>query len=1182
MTLKTSLVMAGDASGAEAALASVDKGLTEASAEAKRLADAMDEADKSIDKLAAAQSRAKTATAAAKAEYAAGAITQREYNARLLETKTGLALFEAGHRNTVTALKQAQGALAGAKVSTGQAAAGYQNFGRQVQDVAVQLQGGANIGTIIAQQGGQIADAVAQMGGRFAGLASFLAGPWGAALIVGTGLLVDLGVELYKSADAADANAKSLDEVRLASTGLSEAQSVLGGMFDLVTGKLKDQNDVLRFNITLTALKLRAQASEERANASKVNASFSQGAIGLSFGQKALGAIGVPVGGALGREQQVRDIVADLRRGSIDGAAALKRAEGLDFSGLKVTKAEFLQAIVDGVSAPGKDRIADRIEQSLKAGVLDPALRRADTDRGGRAGPRDRSAARAEYSEDIGKRIADITGQFSDLPTAVSRAEKALRQLDDISSDLAARPLTPNVKALTDEIGKAKAVINDSLNKPFNDYIEQAREAAEIDRLLVAGREDEARALQIVLDKQRQQGPLQREQLEAILETVRAQRQMDLVLRDQRELIDANINAVRDFRASLVGTVADALRGRLSVERILASIGNSYVNILSQKVVESLFGDTLRKLEAQASGADKVDAAGNRIAASLDNGGKAVDDFAAIVARASATIDGGRTGGSSVGSLTEVASGVAGSLGSFFDKITAGLAAKVAQSASGGVPEATGDEIVVTASKGKKVDLSGTASLLFGMVEKTVGDLGLRIPAGVSQSIKDALGRLEQSLPQALQGAFTGGAASRIILGDKGVGGSIGSAIGGALGGKIGEQVLTKGLTAVGGKLLGSFAGPIGSALGGVLGGLIGGVFKKTKSGGASIGLNAQGQAGVTGTAGNSADLKKTASGYAGTVVSALDQIAQALGADLGNFSVAIGKRSSGYIKVDSTGNAAATTAKKRGANIIYDGKDEGEAIMAALADAIGDGAIKGVSAAVQKALKSSTDVDKAVKEALKVQQVELTIGGIGAEMEKAFKDFERQAAERLRIARQYGFDVTKLEAVNAKDRLKLSERLLKEQVGSLQDLITELTSGSLFEGSAVDLRAKLLEQIATVRSQAAAGEEGAADKLSQLLQQLNTVSRDAFGTTGGFAADRSTILDAARESVAAANKRIEDAQKASTSAAQETNTQLDEANDQLARIAASLGVSVQYLQKMSQNWTFVGFDKLAAQAGFR
>ncbi|MBB3858873.1 hypothetical protein GGQ88_000113 [Novosphingobium hassiacum] len=1190
MTLKTSLVIAGDTSGAVSALGSLDKSLAGAAAEAKRMEQAFAAADKQIEALAAAQARAAQETLKAKTAFNAGDISLQQYNARLLETKTGLSVFEAGHRNAVTALKQAQASLAGAKVSTGQAAAGYQNFGRQVQDVAVQIQGGANIGTIISQQGGQIADAVAQMGGRFAGLASFLAGPWGAALIVGTGLLVNLGIELYNSADAADANAKSLTDVKLATNGLSDAQSVLGSMFDLATGKIKAQNEMLRLNVTLTAIKLRAEASAERANSERTTNKFSQGNLGLSLGQKAAGALGIPVGGAVGRESQVRELVSDFRSGKVDSIGAAKRAAGLDFTGLSVSKSEFLQAISDGVSGPGKEKIANLIEKSLEKGQLDPTFREEKNGRNKRnnSAERERKAAlaREEYGEGTAKKIADIRDQFSDLPTAVGRANNAMRDLDKISGDLARRPLTPNVKALVDEIGRAKAAINESLNRPFNDFLEQAREGAEIDKLLLAGRDDEARALQIVLGLQEKQGPLQQEQLDAVLATVRGERERSAVLRDQRALISANVAAVQDFRGALEGTVADALRGRFSIERVLSSIGNSFITITSKKLVENMFGDTLRQLEAQATGADKVDAAGTRIASSLDDGAKAVKSFADVVNTAIAAIRGSNGSSSATASLASVAGGAAGSVSDLFGKLTSGVAEKIAQNAgamgSGGVPETSGDEIVVTANKSRKVDLSGTNGLLIDMVDRTLQQIGVRIPTVVTAGIKGALAKLEQSLPQALQGAFTGTAASRIFLGDKGTTGMIGSAIGGALGGKLGEQVLTKGLTAVGGKALGSLAGPLGSALGGVLGGLIGGAFKKTTSGGASIGLNAQGNAGVTGTAGNSADLKKTASGFGGTVVSALDQIAQALGADLGAFNVAIGKRSSGYIKVSASGNAAATTGKKVTSDIIYNGKDEGEAIMAALANAIGDGAIKGVSAAVQRALKSSTDVDKAVKEALKVQQVELAIGGIGAEMAKAFSDFERQAAERLKIARQYGFDVAKLEQVNAKDRLKLNEKLLKEQVGSLQDLIAEMTSGSLFEGSSVDQRAKLLDQISATRAQAAAGEEGAADKLAQLLQQLNSVSRDAFGTTGGFAADRSTILDVARETVAAANQRIADAQKATDPALAETNGQLDEANDQLSRLAALTGESVEYLRAMSNNLFFTGFGNLAATAGFR
>lgn len=1131
MALKTSLVITGDAASAEAALSALDKGLGEASVEAQKLDKAFAAADKSIEKVAAAQARAKSETIAATVALKSGSISQTEYNTRLLETKTALSLVEVGHKDALQALKQAQASIGGATVSTRQAAAGYQNFGRQVQDVAVQLQGGANLGTIISQQGGQIADAVAMMGGRFAGIASFLAGPWGAAIIVASGLLVDLGVQFLKSGD--DAN-EAKDKIF----------NLAGGLENLADNAAiaRDAMDKLRQSLTQAT-----PASDAADKATKTiitsGASLNKVNQEIAATNKLLQSPSLALGGAdtglalVNRLGQLEKQKASLQKSIKDARTDLDQVRAT--------------AAAADIQEANRDRLSQREKkQRTPRNKGDAAARAADR--------------RIEFGEDTAKRIANIVDQFSDLPTAVGRANKSMRELDDISSDLAKRPLTPNVDQLIAKVGQAKNVIRESLNKPFNDYIEQAKQAAEIDKLLIAGREDEARALRVVLDLQKEQGPLQQEQLQAVLETERAQRQTALVLRDQRDLLDANISAVRDFRSSLVGTVADALRGRFSVDRVLASLGNSYVNIVSQKLIEGLFGDTLRKLEAQATGADKVDAAGIRIATSLDKGGKAVDDFAATVARANALL--GKEGNPrGAADLTDGLSGVSNSISEFLGKLTSGVAEKVAQQANGnGIPEATGPEIVVTAEKARKVDLSGTGALLVDIVDRTMQQLGVRLPQVVTSGLKGVLGKLEQSLPQALQGAFTGSTASRIVLGDRGVGGSIGSAIGGALGGKVGEQLLGKGLTAIGGKLLGGFAGPIGSALGGVLGGLIGGAFKKTTSGGASIGLNAQGQGAVTGTAGNSADLKKTASGYGGTVVSALDQIAQALGADLGNFNVAIGKRSSGWIKVSASGNAAATTGKKVTSDIIYNGKDEGEALMAALANAIGDGAIKGISAAVQKALNSSTDVDKAVKEALKVQQVELAIGGVGAEMEKAFKDFERQAAERLRIARQYGFDVAKLEEVNAKDRLKLTERLMKEQVGSLQSLIEQLTSGSLFEGSAVDRRSAILSEISKTRDAANRGEEGAADKLAGLLEQLNSVSKEVYGTTGGFANDRATIIDQARETVAKANQRISDAQKGSDPALAATNAALDENNDQNAAIIAALAQSNALLAKLT------------------
>jgi hypothetical protein len=174
-----------------------------------------------------------------------------------------------------------------------------------------------------------------------------------------------------------------------------------------------------------------------------------------------------------------------------------------------------------------------------------------------------------------------------------------------------------------------------------------------------------------------------------------------------------------------------------------------------------------------------------------------------------------------------------------------------------------------------------------------------------------------------------------------------------------------------------------------------------------------------------------------------------------------------------------------------------------------------------------------------------------------------------------------KVEELNNKERLALSQKLLKDQVGSLQDLIDQMTSGSLYEGSAVDQRNALQAKIAAAQADANAGVEGAADKLANLYQQLNSVSKDAFGTTGGFAADRQAIIDGAQQAIAAANARVAAADKATDPALQTTNSLLDENAAQLAKIAALMGVSVDYLKSLNDNSAKTDLSWLRSMAGF-
>lgn len=210
------------------------------------------------------------------------------------------------------------------------------------------------------------------------------------------------------------------------------------------------------------------------------------------------------------------------------------------------------------------------------------------------------------------------------------------------------------------------------------------------------------------------------------------------------------------------------------------------------------------------------------------------------------------------------------------------------------------------------------------------------------------------------------------------------------------------------------------------------------------------------------------------------------------------------------------------------------------------------------------------------VQNVELMMGGVLAQYQKAFREFEGTAKERVRIASQYGFDVVAIEKRNADDRVKLSADLARAQVGSLQSLVDEITRGSLFEGSALDRIGVLNDAIGKAKSELEAGVEGAGDRLAGLYEDRLGASRDAYGTTGGYAADRSATIAEAQAAVARVNAQVAAANTAkptSDPALAVTNTTLDEIADQSARIIAAQERAAIALESMAGRTYTGGFD---------
>lgn len=144
--------------------------------------------------------------------------------------------------------------------SLGQRRAGYQQLGFQIQDISMQAALGISPLTILAQQAGQTASAVVLMTGKVTGFWAFMAGPWGSVIIAAVAVLGSLAAAFFGSSHAADEDTEATRHNLTATDALGQAKGALGDMFDLTTGKVRNNTEAVRLNTLAVALNLRAQA----------------------------------------------------------------------------------------------------------------------------------------------------------------------------------------------------------------------------------------------------------------------------------------------------------------------------------------------------------------------------------------------------------------------------------------------------------------------------------------------------------------------------------------------------------------------------------------------------------------------------------------------------------------------------------------------------------------------------------------------------------------------------------------------------------------------------------------------------------------------------------------------------------------------------------------------------------
>ena len=152
-----------------------------------------------------------------------------------------------------------------------QARQGTQQLGMQINDFATSVSTGASPVQAFNQQIGQVGIAMSQMGGKLGTVGAFLAGPWGAAVLVATMVLVPFIENMMGASAAAKELQDSEKKARDSSIDLMFAKAELDAALGRNTGAYeKASNAAIKAALSdLNAAEAAVTASNIRVNAAK-------------------------------------------------------------------------------------------------------------------------------------------------------------------------------------------------------------------------------------------------------------------------------------------------------------------------------------------------------------------------------------------------------------------------------------------------------------------------------------------------------------------------------------------------------------------------------------------------------------------------------------------------------------------------------------------------------------------------------------------------------------------------------------------------------------------------------------------------------------------------------------------------------------------------------------------------
>lgn len=689
----------------------------------------------------------------------------------------------------------------------------------------------------------------------------------------------------------------------------------------------------------------------------------------------------------------------------------------------------------------------------------------------------------------LAERRRDILGGWDDAPKALTRARD---QIDDLNRAVGKFiEIAPGQFELyTSEQAASDANnIMQGVVRPLTLAAEQARRFSEVSQLRLDGFDLEADALERALDLQDDIGRLSREQFENIVAQTEEQQRINNLLAQRDRLMQPILDSVSRTRDAFEDMLVDLPdEGGKAITGFFKSVQMQMRQIYARQITEALFGgadEKMRELLGTQQGG--VDAAYEYLANHAKATGTEFERVASTGELAATALE--RVAGAADQLTNSLPGGVGGTAENTIADIANSGGVDIAAAARGifnrgstpsGAPYVDENGVIVLPGPARTApSQSGGSSS-----GNRKGSSGLR---ALGDTFGDELNKVfGTTFFRGMGDAFAGAGTGMMASGVAGMLGLKQSNTGAAIGGAIGSMIPIPG----------------GSIIGGLIGGTIGGLFKKTRR--SSANLTGPGDYTISGNGKSSH--RDAAGGLADQVLDQLDAIAEAVGGTVGAFRTSIGVSGDSY-HVDTTGRGR--LRKSQGGHD-FD-QDAQAAIAFAIADAVADGAIRGISAASQRILRSGQDLQKAIEKAVAIESIPRRLRAIKDPVGFAIDELNREFVKLIDYLKEGGATAEQFsEAQELYDlqRAEAIEQATQNAVGAIEQFMEDMISSGSSPLNKRTVYDNASETLGDLAERINAGEVVDQNALTAAAANFQDASRNLFGSSQDFFADFDMLYD--------------------------------------------------------------------------